>query len=319
MPAKPDQRYVLILADLPEEAVERIRSLAVPLRVQQIRRDDPAFADLLPQTEVIVGGISPEDVARACHLRWLQLGSAGANRILDALPAGVILTNASGVFGVPIAEHVLALMLALTRMIPESIRAAQQAHWVQQTGRVELYGATCGIIGLGNIGTEVARRAKAFGMRILAVKRQPVGKPDFVDELWNLAGLDHLLAESDHIVNCLPGTAHTHHLLDARRIGHMKKGACFYNIGRGNTVDEAALVHALCGGHLAGAGLDVFEKEPLPADHPLWSLPNVIVTPHRSGQSPRNKQRLAEIVLRNIGHYLREEPLEHLVDRHWGY
>ena len=319
MPTDLDHRFVLILADLPAEAIEQIRRVASHLRVQQISRNDPAFAEILPRAEIIVGWISAEDMARASCLRWLQLGSAGANRIFDALPANVVLTNASGVFGVPIAEHVLALMLALTRMIPESVRAAREAHWVQQTGRVELFGATCGIIGLGDIGTEVARRCKAFGMRVLAVKRQLASQPEFVDELWDLSGLDHLLAESDHIVNCLPGTAHTHHLLDGRRIGLMKKDARFYNIGRGSTVDEAALEEALRCGRLAGAGLDVFEQEPLPADHPLWRLPNVIITPHRSGQSPRNNERLAAIVLRNVAHYLHGEPLENLVDRRWGY
>ncbi len=167
---------------------------------------------------------------------------AGDNRVVDLLPPEVMLTNASGVFGVPISEHVLALMLALTRQIPESVRAASGAHWSQTTGRIELFEATCGVIGLGDIGTEVARRAKAFGMRVLAMKRQIGQKPSFVDEIWDVSGLDRLLAESDHIVNCLPGTSHTHHLLDSRRIGLMKQGASFYNIGRGSTVDEAGLI-----------------------------------------------------------------------------
>lgn len=314
-----EPRYMLILADLPGEAIERIRAAAAPLSVQRVRREDPSFAQLLPRAEVIVGGIWPEDVARAASLRWLQLGSAGANRIVDLLPSHVTLTNASGVFGVPIAEHVMAMMLALARQIPESVRAAGEARWSQPGGRVELYGATCGILGLGDIGTEVARRAKAFGMRVLAIRRQALDRPAFVDALWDVSGLDRLLGESDHVVNCLPGTPHTRHLLDSRRIGLMRRGAYFYNIGRGSTVDEAALVAALQAGQLAGAGLDVFEQEPLPAVSPLWAMPNVLVTPHRSGQSPRNSQRLAEIVLRNVSRYVRREPLENLVDRHWGY
>ena len=287
---------MLILADLPGDAIERIRAAAAPLCVERVRRGEPSFAEFLPRAEVIVGGIWPDDVERAQGLRWLQLGSAGANRIVDMLPGHVILTNASGVFGVPIAEHVLAMMLALTRQIPESVRAAGEARWSQPGGRVELYGATCGIIGLGDIGTEVARRAKAFGMRVLAIKRQPSDKPAFVDELWDVSGLDRLLGESDHIANCLPGTDHTGHLLDGRRIGLMKPGAYFYNIGRGSTVDEAALIAALQSGQLAGAGLDVFEQEPLPPASPLWRMENVLITPHRSGQSPRNSERLATIV-----------------------
>lgn len=312
-------RHLLILTDLPEETVERIHCLAPPLSVWRGRRDEPAYGELLPQAEVIIGGIWPEDAAKATDLRWLQLGSAGANRILEVLPETVMLTNASGVFGVPIAEHVLAMMLALTRQLPASIRAAAEARWSQPVERVELFGATCGIIGLGDIGTEVARRAKAFGMRVLAVKRQPTDKPDFVDALWDLSGLDDLLAASDHVVNCLPGTSHTYHLIDSRRIARMKKGARFYNIGRGSTVDETALVEALRSGHLAGAGLDVFTQEPLPVDSPLWRIPDVLITPHRSAQSPCNRQRLAEIVLDNLERYVRNQPLVNLVDRHWGY
>ncbi len=145
-----------------------------------------------------------------------RLPGVGVNRYIDALPPHVTLTNASGVFGVPIAEHVMGMMLSLVRAIPESVLSAREARWSQNAQRVELFGQTCGLLGLGDIGTEVARRAKAFGMRVLAVKRQLTPKPDFVDELWDLSCLDRLLGESDHLVNTLPGTPHTRHLLNTR-------------------------------------------------------------------------------------------------------
>lgn len=310
---------MLVMVPLPEESIDQIRRIAPNITIHRLRREVPTYADVLPRADIIVGWPAVEDLPRALRLRWLQLAGAGANRYVDAVPPEVILTNASGVFGIPIAEHVLAMMLALTRAIPDAVRDACQARWSQQAERAEIFGATCGILGLGDIGLEVARRAKAFGMRVLAIKRQLAAKPDFIDELWDLSALDRVLGESDHLVNTLPGTPHTLRLLDADRISRMKRGACLYNVGRGSTLDEAALIAALHSGRLAGAGLDVFEHEPLPATNPLWRMRNVIITPHRAGQSPRQAERFGPIVVRNTDHFIHAEPLDNVVDRQWGY
>ncbi len=314
-----NQRLVLVLTGLSEEVIQRMHQVAEGFCVLRTGRQEAAYEQLLPKAEAVIGGLPVDDIPRARSLRWLQIGSAGANRHVDALPPHVKLTNASGVFGVPMAEHVLAMMLALTRQIPEAVRAAGEARWRQEVERMELFGATCGIVGLGDVGTEVARRAKALGMRVLAVRRRATEKPPFVDELYDVSGLDGLLAASDHVVDTLPGTVHTRHLIDARRVGLIKRGAYFYNVGRGSTVDEAALTEALRSGQLAGAGLDVFETEPLAAKSPLWKLPNVIVTPHRSAGSARYMERLSEIVLDNLQRYAAGRPLRNVVDREWGY
>lgn len=311
--------HVLILFDLAEAEVRRIRETMPAVHVHQLERTDAAYGALLPRAEVLFGWPAPEDLPRAQRLRWVQLPSAGVGRYPERLPAGVLLTNSSGLFGIPVAEHVFALMLGLARAVPQAVRAAAEATWDPSPAFGELHGTTCGLLGLGDIGQAVARRAKAFGMRVLAVRRHVEETPAYVDALWPVAELDRLLAASDHVVNTLPHTEATHHLIDAGRIARMKPGAFFYNVGRGGTVDEAALVEALQEGRLAGAGLDVFETEPLPAESPLWHLPNVILTPHQGGATPHLDRRQADLFLRNLQGFLRDEPLENVVDRARGY
>ncbi len=310
---------MLCMFDLPEPALERMRAVAPGLTIHRVGRQDDAYAAHLPAADIIIGWPAVEDLPKARRLRWLQLGSAGADRYIQAVPENVVLTNASGVFGVPIAEHVMAMMLALVRRVPLFVRQADRREWVRGVRCGEISGATCGIVGLGDIGTEVARRAKAFGMRVLAVKRTLTDRPDFVDALWDAAGLDELLAESDHVVLALPGTRHTQHILDAERIGRMKQGACVYNVGRGSAIDQDALIAALQAGRLGGAGLDVTSPEPLPPESPLWAMDNVIISPHCSGSTPHHHERLAEIVLTNLDRLVHDEPLTNVVDRHWEY
>jgi phosphoglycerate dehydrogenase-like enzyme len=310
---------MLVLFDAPDSFYKELHCIAPDMHVDHLSSRDPGYPEALSKADIIAGWLKSGDLHKATQLRWLQMGSAGANRFVDILPPDVILTNASGVFGIPIAEHVLAMMLAFARGIPESVRAAAKQEWPKAMQLHELYGATCGIIGLGDIGTEVARRAKAFGMRTLAVKRTVTERPDFVDEVWDIAGLDRLLSESQHVVITLPGTPHTHHMIDARRLSLVQQGSFIYNIGRGSVIDEDALVQALSNGYLAGAGLDVFETEPLPQISPLWYMPNVIVTPHVAGSTPQRGVRLAQIILRNVPRYLTGQKLENEVDRQWGY
>lgn len=310
---------MLIQISIPEEQMQQIQALAPQMRIDKLRRSDLGYYEALREAHIIVGWPRVEDLQQAENLRWLQIASAGANRYVDVLPPHVLLTNASGVFGIPIAEHVLAMMLAFTRGIPTALEAAREREWQKDMSLGELYGSTCGIVGLGDIGTEVARRAKAFGMRVIAVKRTSGQKPEFVDELRDATGLDWLLESSDHMVVTLPGTQHTKNMIDARRLSLMHPGAYIYNVGRGSVIQEPALIQALQEGRLAGAGLDVFAEEPLPAESELWRLPNVIITPHVAGSTPQHGARLAQIVMRNLPRFLADQPLENLVDRYWGY
>jgi len=248
----------------------------------------------------------------AKQLRWLHTFSAGVdNPWFQALRArGVRLTTSSGANAVPIAQTVLLYLLALSRDLASWQDAQQRRAW-ERHAVVDLQGLTLGVVGLGPIGLEVARLGAALRMRVVGVRRSPRG--DEPCETWPIARLDALLPSADALVLALPLSDDTHHLLDARRIALLKRGAWIVNVGRGALVEEAALVAALQSGQLGGAGLDVFEVEPLPPASPLWSMPNVIVTPHNSGDSPGNQVRAAEIFLDNLARFDRGEALRNEV------
>ena len=244
----------------------------------------------------------------ARQLRWLHTFSAGVdNPWFQSLRArGVRLTTSSGANAVPIAQTVMLYLLALSRDLARWSDAQRRHAW-ETHAMADLQGMTLGIVGLGPIGLEVARLGAALRMRVVGVRRTPAG--DEPCETWPMARLDELLASVDALVLALPLSDDTKHLLDARRLALLKRGAWLVNVGRGALVDEAALVAALQSGQLGGAGLDVFEVEPLPAESPLWSLPNVIVTPHNSGDSPANLHRATAIFLDNLARYGRGEAL----------
>ena len=248
----------------------------------------------------------------AKQLRWLHTFSAGVdNPWFQALRArGVRLTTSSGANAVPIAQTVLLYLLALSRDLASWQDAQQRRAW-ERHAVVDLQGLTLGVVGLGPIGLEVARLGAALRMRVVGVRRSPRG--DEPCETWPIARLDALLPSADALVLALPLSDDTHHLLDARRIALLKRGAWIVNVGRGALVEEAALVAALQSGQLGGAGLDVFEVEPLPPASPLWTMPNVIVTPHNSGDSPGNQVRAAEIFLDNLARFGRGEALRNEV------
>jgi phosphoglycerate dehydrogenase-like enzyme len=248
----------------------------------------------------------------APRLRWLHTFSAGVDHPwFQTLRArGVRLTTSSGAHAVPIAQTVLLYLLALSRGLPAWMDAQRRRAWEPHDVR-ELSGLVLGVVGLGPIGLEVARLGAAFGMRVVGARRTPRG--DEPCETWPLARLDELCARADALVLALPLTDDTRHLLDARRLALLKPGAWLVNVGRGALVEESALVDALRDGRLGGAGLDVFEIEPLPAESPLWELPNVLITPHSSGDTPGNLARASEIFVDNLGRYVRGEPLRNEV------
>lgn len=314
-----EQLVLLDAYGLSESAVARLKRIAPGIEIVRGQRGEADYTRALAMAQIIVGWPAVEDLAAAARLRWLQLPSAGADSYIGRVREGVTLTCSRGVFGVPIAEHVLAMMLALACRLPEMIRSQASGQWQRPGTRVELAGSTCLIVGMGDIGTELARRTHALGMRTLAIKRTAADRPGFVEELGTLGDLDRLLPSADHVVLCLPGTEHTRHLFDGTRLGRMKAGACLYNVGRGRVVDEAAMVELLRTGHLAGAGLDVFETEPLPPGSPLWKMPNVIITPHCSGHTPHHAERFVALLERNLRHYLAGEAMENAVSSQWGY
>jgi phosphoglycerate dehydrogenase-like enzyme len=233
-------------------------------------------------------------------LRWVQAASAGIDQFpLETLrEAGVVLTSARGVHGPQVAEHAFGMLLALTRGMAASIRSQATHDW-RRPAVTELAGRTMGVLGLGTIGEAVALRAKAFGMRVIGTKREPHVYSGVADQVFGPDGTKEVCREADVLVVALPSGEDTTRRVGAGELEALGEG-WLINVGRGPVVDEAALVAALSSGSLAGAGLDVFEEEPLPAESPLWDLPNVVVSPHCAGISPHYGARLAGIVASNV-------------------
>jgi len=247
-------------------------------------------------------------LAEAPRLGWLHSFSAGVDHpaFLELMDRGVCLSHSAGCNAVPIAHTVLLYILALSRDFPRWLDNAKDCCW-QPHQIEEVTGTVLAVIGMGNIGTEVAALGKAFAMQVIGMRRSPTG--DEPVETWSIGRLHELLAKADYVVLCLPLNDQSRRLLDARALAQMKPGARLINIGRGELVEEPALVDALANGRIAGAALDVFESEPLPADSPLWTMDNVIVTPHNAGQSQGSADRASEMFLDNLGRYLGEQPL----------
>jgi phosphoglycerate dehydrogenase-like enzyme len=315
---------VLVHAELPEVMVGNIQRAAGPRATVHVLPARDEALQRLAQVEVAFGHVPPDAIAAAAPvLRWVHLPSAGVDSYLTAAvqESGITLTRSRGVYGVAGAEHVLGQMLMFTRRLKAMYDSQQGMRWdhevFQSIGRLK--GQTLGIVGLGDIGSQVAIRARAFGMRILAVKRHPAAQPAYVDNLWGLDGLDTLLAASDHVVLDLPLTPETRCLIDERALGQMRSTAYLYNIGRGAVLDEAALIRCLQAGQIAGAALDVFTEEPLPPDSPLWRLPTVLLTPHVGANGPRDWTDAASLFVDNLGRYRAGRDLINRVDFQHGY
>ncbi len=271
-------------------------------------------------------GPAIDDVLDAAPtLRWVQQRGAGIDRIATPklIASAVVVTNGSGNHATNIAEHVLALMLAFARQLPGLVRAQDARAWQPPASdRVfELSGQTLAVIGVGALGAALAIRAAALGMKVMGVRRSGfAGDPvPGVAAMHGPESLDAVLGEADHIAVTLPLTAETRGLFDARRFAAVKRGAHLYNVGRGAIVESEALLAALRSGRVGGAGLDVTDPEPLPADSPLWGEPNVIVTAHSAGETPRSLGRWRALLLDNVGRFRAGESLRNVVDKSLGY
>lgn len=278
--------------------------------------------EMLLNAEIIFGWPRHDQLKKAKSLRWLHLPSAGADDYIDAnyyVNKGVILTNSSGVYGLPIAEHVFAMILSYNRNLQEYALLKKDKSWKMILNTKDFHGSTVGIIGFGDIGQEVAIRAKAFGAKVLVVKRRKSDKPDYVDEIYLTEEMDELIRQSDYIVLTLPATKKTEGIISKDRISKMKPDTYLINIGRGELIDQDALIEALRENKIGGAGLDVMTPEPLPVDNPLWDFPNVTITQHSSGLSVGNDLRRVKLFADNLKRYLNNEKLINVVDFIEGY
>jgi phosphoglycerate dehydrogenase-like enzyme len=317
-----------------EETLHRIAGVSPEVRVldaslqmmREIRGDSTEREKLdavLAEAEVVFGLLLPRDLlSRAPRLEWVQMMSAGVDRLkeTDIWRSRVTITGVSGIHASPIGEFVLGLMLMFTKGMPGSIRMQQRHLWKRYQPSL-LRGKTVGIVGLGNIGTEVARLSKAFGMKVIATRRsvRKAGRTHNVDILLPTSQMKELLSESDFVVLTLPLTSETHHIIGDRELRSMKKMARIINIGRGDLIDEDALIQALDEKLIAGAGLDVTAVEPLPEKSPLWDMENVVLTPHVSGGMEGYMRAATELFCDNIRRYLDGKRLHNVIDRKKGY
>jgi phosphoglycerate dehydrogenase-like enzyme len=327
---------LIIDADVQPGTIERLRALSPDLEVVD-RTGDPTFdvralAD--PDVEVLIGGRAPDDLARVPSLRWLQVRSAGVDHMAADPPwqKGLLVTNAKGVYAVPIGEYVSGMVLRVHQ--PAAAWSADQAAHRWPAGEPPLIepirGKTAVIAGYGSIGREVARQLSALGMRIVAIKPHPdaradgsyrvpgTGDPDgsIPERIVGDDGLLEAVREADVLVLTMPLTDASRGVIGREVLAALPPRAWLINVSRGALVDEPALLEALRAGRLAGAVLDVFGEEPLPADSPWWDVPNVIVTPHASGHTLRF---FDELVVENVRRYLAGEPLLNPVDPERGY
>jgi phosphoglycerate dehydrogenase-like enzyme len=318
------------------ETIERLRALSAALDIVDVS-DDPAFdieALTDPDVEIIVGWRAPTDLSRLPGLRWLQTGSAGVDHLAGNPPwaRGILVTNARGVFAVPIGEYVSGAILRINQPLARWAHDQAAHQWPADDEPLAaiVRGQRAVLVGYGSIGREVARQLAALGLRITAVKPRPeirldpsyrvpgTGDPDgsIPERIVGTDALVDVAREADYLVLTLPLTAESRGIIGATVLAALPPTAWLLNVSRGGLVDEAALIDALRAGRLAGAVLDVVNEEPLPPDHPLWDQPNVTITPHVSGATTRYRD---ELIVENVRRYLAGEPLLNPVDPERGY
>ncbi len=311
----------------PDWFPERLRADFSQLTVVQLPDYKRLDAEI-PDAEILMAwSIRPEQIKAAKELRWIHSPAAAVHQLMfpELIESDIILTNAREVHGPVVAEHVIALIFALAKKIPGSVDLQRKHVWGQQLlwdeiPRVrEVAGATLGVLGLGSIGRPLVKSAKALGMCVVAVREHPEKGSDGADFVSGPEQINGLFRQSDYIVLAAPVTGSTKAIANAERLALMKPGACLINVGRGPLVDETALAAALREKRIGGAALDVFPKEPLAADSPLWDLPNLLITPHTAALTEKLWERHYTLFTENLRRYLGGEPLLAVVDKCKGY
>lgn len=330
---------LLLFPAVEPERLEKIERAAAPMQVVNCSDEEQAAKEIA-DADAFFGKMTPQILAPARKLRWVQSPTASLEHYLfpELIEHPLQLTNMRGLFPDNIADQVFGYMLCFARNLHRYIRQQERAEWRPYGGEKKgqqfrsgpavttpvdlahttLADSTMGIVGLGSIGAEIARRGVCFNMRVIAVDALRRDAPAGVREVWPPDRLNTLLEQSDYVVIAAPHTPQTERLFRKPLFARMKSSAVLINIGRGAIVDLDDLTEALRSGAIAGAALDVFEIEPLPADHPLWGFENAILTPHVAGHSPRIAERHLHVILENAGRFVRGEPLKNVVDkRRW--
>jgi phosphoglycerate dehydrogenase-like enzyme len=312
----------------PEWFAEKLQKEFPQLEVARLTTYDGIEKDLADAEILFSQSLRPEQFATARKLHWIHSPAAAVHQFMfpELVQSDVTLTNAREVHGPGVAEHVMALILALAKRIPQSVRFQQKHVWGQEIlwsgGEcpLDVAGATLGLVGFGSIGRNVAKYAHAMGMRVLVVREHPdKNPPDFVEEELASLQLPDMLAQADYVVLSPPLTPDTRGMIGSEQLARMKSSAYLINVGRGPLIQEPALIEAMHGRRIAGAALDVFDKEPLPADSPLWDLENLLITPHTACMDKKLWERHYVLFSENLRRYLNSEPLLGLVDKKRGY
>lgn len=330
LPADPAERararLNFLATGLTDAQVAELKAVAPNVDVRIVANRAAAVAHAETADGIEGRLLSPDFLANAKRLTWVHSPSAGVEWLVS-MPGvrereGLVITNSRGVHGPAIADHAMGMLLSLTRQLPHYHALQDKGEWSREDPPrrpVALAGRTMLIVGLGGIGTEIAQRAHGFGMRVIATRRSDAPGPDYIERIGKPDDLAAMLPEADIVAICVPLTAETEHLFDAAMLGKMKKGAYLINIARGKVVETDAMLAALKDGRLAGAALDVTDPEPLPSGHPLWSAPNVIITPHMSSEGELTEERWWALYKENIRRFGAGEPLLNCVDVRAGY
>jgi D-2-hydroxyacid dehydrogenase (NADP+) len=312
---------IMMRSAISDQHTERIKSISPEISLISSENESG-----IESVNAWFGGISEEQFKKTKNLKWVQSPSAGVEHYLfpAMMESRVLITNAKGCYGPAIGEHTIGLLFSLTRKLASQANNMNEGKWERPQDMVEMKGMTMGIVGLGGIGSQVARRARAMDMKVIAVDIVPKYKEQIGDicddvRLVQDSGLEWLLSSADVVVSAAPHTKVSEGMFGKDEFGRMKKGSYFINVSRGKLVKTQALFSALKSGHLAGAGLDVTDPEPLPPDHELWKQPNVIITSHISGQSQYSSGRMQDVFAENVRRYVHGLPMLNQVDKELGF
>lgn len=315
------------LWDAPSWFMERLRRDFVGVEFVQLNDYARLEEEIADADVVITRELKPQQFRAAKQLKWIYCTAAAVHKLLipEIVQSDILVTNAAPVHGSVVAEHAMGMIFALARRIDMAVRAQTRHQWTQeeiwsaQPGPRDLEGATLLVVGLGHIGAPLVRHAKAFGMRVIAVREHPERGNGGADDVVGTSGLLRVLPQADYVMLCAPVTSETRQGFGREHFAAMKSDACILNVGRGALIDEPALIEALRARTIGGAGLDVTSEEPLPANSPLWALDNCMITPHTAGISPRLWERQFSYFSENFRRFLAGQPLLATVDKARGY
>lgn len=304
---------ILVTIPLTDDQRKRLQNADETARIEYITQDQ-LKPENVRDRDIIIGNIPISFIKEANALKWLQLNMSGYEGYPQAMPAGVPVTNTRGAFGLAISEHMIGMLLMLKKRLHQYRDNQNKSLWHDEGTVTAIEGSTILIVGLGNIGSDFARKVSALGAYTIGIKRDISHKPDYINELYTLDKIDGLIERCDCIALSIPNDDSTYKLMNKERIAKMKQGAVLLNVGRGAAIDTDAMTQAVAEGKIM-AGVDVTDPEPLPANHPLWKQENAIITPHISGffHLPQTLDRIVDIACENLKHFNSGETLNNIV------